>query len=531
MKKLLMILLMLSLALFIGCSEDDDPADTQNDPLLTVEQADSLSEMFLTDVMEELQGVIDDPGSIEDLDLAQAKAGVQLILNDYPDHPEANLAMGIIKMSEIVGDDVLWELADSVLSDFEITVTDRGRIYDWNHPMIAELPQLLISNDRSLPDYLTVPFLQNYLHDNIIPVLGAILGNLEAVEGDPDFSIDLYLNFDDETDTLEIDLGEIYVLDGAMRGLRGVLRLLTAYDADLSGEDGTYDWIDELDDSGYIDIDVAFGGVGEGDTLYIEKHYEANGQVALFQMLQYQLDPASDFLSLRTSPYSGQTEWTGGYNDILGMMGKFETALDVIEAEEDDQGHDLITMELIEFLNDAIGEAEGLPEGVEDIDGVITMVNDILTGPTSIWIYQEDGWGEVVDSLEITFDLSALFDTPVPDWKEKLFYYQWRPENEWVVTDEPYSWTDYPNPDYTYYVYFDGEEYTYENIVRAYTTTYDEYLDQPVDFLDGPDGAVIDSEVPGFFPYFPDYTFGGLFPDVEREDWLELMDFMNDDDD
>ena len=116
---------------------------------------------------------------------------MQLILNDYPDHPEANLAMGIIKMSEIVGDDVLWELADSVLSDFEITVTDRGRIYDWNHPMIAELPQLLISNDRSLPDYLTVPFLQNYLHDNIIPVLGAILGNLEAVEGDPDFSIDL----------------------------------------------------------------------------------------------------------------------------------------------------------------------------------------------------------------------------------------------------------------------------------------------------------------------------------------------------
>ena len=64
MNKFLMILLMLSLALFIGCSEDDDPADTQNDPLLTVEQADSLSEMFLTDVMEELQGVIDDPGSI-----------------------------------------------------------------------------------------------------------------------------------------------------------------------------------------------------------------------------------------------------------------------------------------------------------------------------------------------------------------------------------------------------------------------------------------------------------------------------------
>ena len=59
----------------------------------------------------------------------------------------------------------------------------------------------------------------------------------------------------------------------------------------------------------------------------------------------------------------------------------------------------------------------------------------------------------------------------------------------------------------------DGEEQSFTNIVAYYEVEEDWNMGMPFEFLDGPLGDPIVDE----FPYFPDYTLGGLFPEMERD--------------
>ena len=54
--------------------------------------------------------------------------------------------------------------------------------------------------------------------------------------------------------------------------------------------------------------------------------------------------------------------------------------------------------------------------------------------------------------------------------------------------------------------------------------TFDSY--HIVEALDGPNGNPIDPDI--VFPYFPDYTFNGLFPDMNSHaDWQALFNILN----
>ena len=59
-------------------------------------------------------------------------------------------------------------------------------------------------------------------------------------------------------------------------------------------------------------------------------------------------------------------------------------------------------------------------------------------------------------------------------------------------------------------------------LVASYRSTHDLVsLENILELLDAPNGNVIDLDVERI-PYFPDYTLDGLFPQMDRTEWLNL---------
>jgi hypothetical protein len=63
------------------------------------------------------------------------------------------------------------------------------------------------------------------------------------------------------------------------------------------------------------------------------------------------------------------------------------------------------------------------------------------------------------------------------------------------------------------------------NLVSYTTRSWDIDTDALFELLDA-GGNPIDLDVVRF-PFFPDYTFNGLFPNMTRADWLELIDILD----
>jgi len=70
--------------------------------------------------------------------------------------------------------------------------------------------------------------------------------------------------------------------------------------------------------------------------------------------------------------------------------------------------------------------------------------------------------------------------------------------------------------------WFEDEWITIYDVEYVHEIYYDYWI-EPVEFLDGPGGNVINLE--DEFLYLPDYTMNGLFPNMTREDWLDLIDW------
>ena len=273
--------------------------------------------------------------------------------------------------------------------------------------------------------------------------------------------------------------------------------------------------------SGFTSYDYVEAGVGTYElTLYDDEEQELLMVDTMLGHIEGLLSSGSHFLTLWTDPWSGQDALSASHAEMQALLSKLEAAYDFIQAEQDDQDYDLIDQMMLAELDNAIYEMGGeLPEHMgtwETLPDVIDWVRTLTTGPYTFPVELEDD-----ETFDLTVDISAFFLNPVTDWKTKLPYMEWLDFAEYASYDEtvshgPYIW----NPDYPYTAVVNGEDVEFADVVSY--TEVDIYWDSedPIVLLDGPDGNPI---ADGDFLYLPDYTLGGLFPNMARADWMTLM--------
>jgi hypothetical protein len=262
---------------------------------------------------------------------------------------------------------------------------------------------------KSAQEVLRVSDIQRVIEQHFIPALDYALARLVIVEQDPDFQFMLTPEFpeDEQGDSLEVDLGEVYVLDASISVLRAFLMIATAYNLDFD-DNGSYDFLQDPSDA------------------------------EILRQLK-RLDKDSAFLTLRASdklPAAGQ--------NLLTAILKLEDAVGFIREETDPQDDDIIKQQYIVDLDgevDLTGESD-VPQFLQDVDSVekaLGKLREILSGPVQVDAdFNGDGQPEW-----LTVNLSACFISPVQNLKGLLPYHEWYPETfEKVEIYDDFALTD-----------------------------------------------------------------------------------------
>jgi hypothetical protein len=158
---------------------------------------------------------------------------------------------------------------------------------------------------------------------------------------------------------------------------------------------------------------------------------------------------------------------------ILNMrecIGKLQSAVNFIQNETGNQVNHIIQVSSLDSANSELQSSNGT---ITSISSLLDTATAFLSGPYTI----SNSGGS------LTINVSAVFDNPIQDLKTKLPYIKWRDSSDWDRGD-----------------------------------TF-----QPFDFVNATGAVVPDSAIE-----FPDYTFGGLFPDMTtRQDWVTLLNDNN----
>jgi len=543
MRKIL-LLLVLSLCLaFWGCSSDGDDGGTNVSPedQAAADQAATESMGGMMEDMEDAVGGTFDPedmDAIMAMDMTTYQEDFEAALALDPNCGAAHFGLAFVQMVLLAQASGLEDLT-GMLGEPDLTLPGGmtlpghspldllaggllGRSFTIMHRApLAMVPQEVpLGVDAGAKDGTAiVRDLQTTIHDTLLPMTGSIVGHLGAAEADPDFQILIIQGA--EPDTVEIDLGEVYVLDGVVRALRSGLYLATAYDVEPS-PDGDYTWLtDPLLQSGFTSYE--YDPVGDGTyelTLYDDEEESLLLQDAMLGHIEGLLSSGSHFLTLWTDPWSGEDALSAAHGEMQALLAKLEAAYGFIQAEQDDQDHDLIAQMLLAELDGAILEMGGdLPEHMgtwETLPDIIAWVRTLTNGPYTIPVVVGPE-----ETFDLTVDISSFFLDPVPDWKTKLPYMEWLDFAQYATYDGTYTYgPNLWNPDFPYTTVVNGQDMEFTDVISV--TEVDIYWDSetPLVFLDGPDGNPIPE---GDFLYLPDYTFGGLFPSMTRTDWMTLL--------
>jgi hypothetical protein len=216
---------------------------------------------------------------------------------------------------------------------------------------------------------------------------------------------------------------------------------------------------------------------------------------------------------------------------------KAKSGITDIQAEKDDQIDDIIKVNDITSANDELANNGSF--SVASISDVLDTIAAVLAGPYTInytnesvtynynyidAIYTETSETTRTD-ISIKLNVSAVFDNPIADLKTKFFKFTWKAASEWRDGED--SWYEYVgNGEGNYSYNYETGEYWYNPAGDgSYVIKYNY---DPISFTDANGTVLTDAEMDTLkFPYFPDYTFGGLFPDMTRQGWIDLIDDLS----
>ena len=538
---------------------------------------DSLFNCLMDDIAQ--LGDLNGPSELKTIDFISVLNGFEAILETDSMRMKSNIGYMIASLASLNVNSEIWKIADSLDAYFSALpgnsspvqggssemlmkkAMEKSGVLGLGKAMAVKTPQILMgtAQNPSFPKFLTVSYLQNVIEKYLIPVLDDVLRAAGRVESSDDGSLKVTA----DGETYEIDKGEVYIFDASVNLLRAYCYMMCIYDMDLFTSDAQkdYSWIDTLvnnDDHRKTVFSIS------GDTLYgveMSSGGMKNATIAV-EMLYYNLEDRESFLTIR-KPFH-----EAAYTCLRAVPAKIKSGLAAIRAETDDQSDDILKIEMIDSANsemlDLSGEirdegfSAGFAEHFSSIDKLMDFINELLSGPVT--------FDEVLDGKQVALkvNLSAIYTNPVEDLRTLLPRYTWTNKDEWFKAEAD-SWNDYIrkvpvynegtssyDTTWNFSAYnYDGDdefvvnidqslytitsqtdfstEYALKTPVKAYIHVDSSFYFDALCLKDG-DGNIMSNETiqtlidnKMFFPYFEDYTFHGLFPDMTRQKWLDLL--------
>lgn len=584
MIKRITLFLFVALGIFAVLSCFNNPS-TNDDPVnpITDKSVDSLFAVLVTKV-DSLED-IEDYDDFYALEFATIRDGFKSFLTSKPNHIKVNTGYIVASVLALNKSAKLKMLADSLdayfnsLEKYEPNLSkkrgvpfvngflssrllgskkeshlmrnalDKHGVNGLGVALAARTPEIIASQyvDPSFPRFLTISFLQGIAQNEIIPVIDSVIaafGRLEAIDT-------MQLIFTIEGEEVEVDLGDVYIVDAGIRLLRAQLLMLCTYDMDVftSAPDQSYSWIDKIEE--LVDKDTVKNYYTlVGDTI-TKTSVRDETELMLFMcdVAKYNMSDRSAFMKIKN------TNHAKAHSDYLAVPDLIKSGITYIRNENDNQNNDVIpkveiddiTGEMADLRQEMLNEgfSETLANNFQTPETFMAFVKTVLSGPYTI--------NETIDSVtvNITIDLSKFFTAPVQDLKTFLPLHKWRAPASRVqafVDDGPFE----PLFDTTYFnmykyddevniIAFDsskidsivdmGWEYrVYMNTaVRALKNIDSNIVAIPLDITNAAGTIIPFEDIPDlidaqtFLPYFSDYTFNGIFVGMTRQKWLDLI--------
>jgi len=428
---------------------------------------------------------------------------------------------------------------------------DKNGLNGLSIALSARTPELISTQavTPSYPKFITVSFLQNIAQNEIIPALDNVITafqRLEAID-----TMKLIFNIDNKE--VEIDLGEIFIADAGIHLLRAQLLMYCTYDMDLfkSSSEQNYSWIDDIANFDFEDIKDTVRYTLLDDTLFINHIYnnEEFGNITS-NLYKYNLQRPG-FLTIKSNNH------TKAYADYLAVPALIKSAIAYIKNEGDSQNNDLIPKLNLDSISGNMAE---MPQKLIDQGFSVAFANNfktpesfmdfitaVLSGPYTI--------NETIDSfnVQITVNLSKFFTDPMQDLRTYMPKYKFREDGkmaERIMPSTPVSFTYRPGSLFTI-----NNDSNIINIISINPSFIDSivesspdkkivYLNTPFKFESSKDTVIIsipydlvnesNEVIPyntiqnliknkTFLPVFNDYTFNGIFPEMTRQKWLDLI--------
>lgn len=400
-------------ACIVGCSSTDEggnPVGTGDQPDATQEEQEAsraTSAEARTEIERVLTSGVHDADEIDldQLNFGEADRLYQDAIATDPNNTEAQFGAALAHLLALSSDANVRAVQDSVDAFME----DEGPVAN-KVALLPLIPAKMIQ--QALENPLTVSDLQATVNEEIIPAIDYALERLSIVEAAPEFVFTLTPEMiGEDEDPVEIDLGDVYMLDAQLRLLKATLLVTTAYDFDFDFE-GNYEWLEE---------------------------YGSNENV-LRHLIR--MDKTGTFMTLKSA-----NSMQNAKAQILTAISKMEMGLESIRAETDDQDDDLITKEDIEDLDaefDLSEEGDDTPlffREIRSTNDVLSKAREALEG--TVEIEADFDADEDTPKSVVVFDLGKFFDEPIADLRALLPYHTWHPEllgnrnfsDELVVTD------------------------------------------------------------------------------------------------
>lgn len=571
--KFLVTFLLISIFLVLSsCSKKSNTStnDDDDDDIL-VEQKD-LNRDVIDSLFKELVLIAEDVAEETDIEkiksykLAELSDGFEAYLETGD--LKANVGFIVSEVSSLNSSETMARMVDSLdayLSSEEESMAiyktssknimassyESGGINNLSTALLASSPQILAkeASSTSYPEFMTISYIQNVILDEINPKLDRVINALEKLELK---GIDQSVLIDIMDEQWELDMADIYLVDGSLHALRGSLLLLTAYNFDLyDPTTKTYSWIDTLVD--FSDMDCGSYDNDKdvyrsvGDTLIRENYYASyceNEPKYIYNFLKYNME-RPEFLTLINENHAKS------YEDLQAVPEKLKKAIELLEAETDSQENDIIkkvdfdelTSDFAEIEEDMIAEGVSaeLAAKFKTPTAMLNFVEDLLTKP---YHFKETFTNGQVD---MTVDVSKFFTNPIQDLRTLLPKYKFRNVSDIFSVDLSYS-TSYATSNSSLTFYGDDiyELNIDESLIAKDTVSVDNrriifttpFLNYKrinfrenlvvFDFVDDEGNVVETKDVDenfenGIFLYFDDYTFNGIFPDMTREKWNDFV--------